>query len=87
MTWYAISVYHRAYELLFRMLHRDDMLGTMLDIHDSTKEIMDWIAENGGWEKNAMYVTAGTYHVCDSILCILCALLTLLTTMMPPIET
>jgi alkaline phosphatase len=36
----------------------DDMLGTMFDLDDSVKVIMDWIASNGGWEKNALYVTA-----------------------------
>lgn len=40
----------------------DDMLGTMLDIDDSVKAIMDWIADNGGWEKNALYVTADHDH-------------------------
>jgi alkaline phosphatase len=40
----------------------DDMLGTMLDIDDSVGEIMAWIKENGGWEKNALYVTADHDH-------------------------
>lgn len=26
----------------------------MLDIDDSVREIMDWIEENGGYEKNAL---------------------------------
>lgn len=38
------------------------MLGTMLDIDDSVREIMDFIAANGGWEKNALYVTADHDH-------------------------
>ena len=42
--------------------HMDDMLGTMLDISDSVQVMMDWIAENGGWEKNALYVTADHDH-------------------------
>lgn len=40
----------------------DDMLGTLLDIDDSVKVILDWIAKNGGWEKNALYVTADHDH-------------------------
>jgi alkaline phosphatase len=40
----------------------DDMLGTMLDIDDSVKVMIDWISENGGWEKNALYVTADHDH-------------------------
>jgi alkaline phosphatase len=42
--------------------HMDDMLGTMLDISDGVQEIKDWIAVNGGWEKNALYVTADHDH-------------------------
>jgi alkaline phosphatase len=42
--------------------HMDDMLGAMLDIDDSVQLIMDWIEENGGWEKNALYVTADHDH-------------------------
>merc|ERR1719189_276270 len=42
--------------------HMDDMLGTMLDIDDSVKIIMDWIEANGGYEKNALYVTADHDH-------------------------
>ena len=40
----------------------DDMLGAMLDINDSVQVIMDWIGENGGYEKNALYVTADHDH-------------------------
>lgn len=40
----------------------DDMLGTLLDMDDSVRAIMDWIAANGGWEKNALYVTADHDH-------------------------
>eukprot|EP00339_Tiarina_fusa_P012873 CAMPEP_0117001948 /NCGR_PEP_ID=MMETSP0472-20121206/3775_1 /TAXON_ID=693140 ORGANISM="Tiarina fusus, Strain LIS" /NCGR_SAMPLE_ID=MMETSP0472 /ASSEMBLY_ACC=CAM_ASM_000603 /LENGTH=754 /DNA_ID=CAMNT_0004702121 /DNA_START=45 /DNA_END=2309 /DNA_ORIENTATION=+ len=42
--------------------HMDDMLGAMLDIDDSVRMIMDWIEENGGYEKNALYVTADHDH-------------------------
>lgn len=42
--------------------HMDDMLGTMLDIDDSVAEIISWIEANGGWEKNALYVTADHDH-------------------------
>lgn len=40
----------------------DDLLGAMLDIDDSVAEIMSWIDENGGYEKNALYVTADHDH-------------------------
>ena len=40
----------------------DDMPGTMLDISDSVQVMMDWIADNGGWEKNALYVSADHDH-------------------------
>lgn len=42
--------------------HMDDMLGAMLDIDDSVRSIMDWIDANGGYEKNALYVTADHDH-------------------------
>ena len=42
--------------------HMDDMLGTMLDIDDSVEEIIDWIEDNGGWQKNALYITADHDH-------------------------
>jgi len=42
--------------------HMDDMLGTMLDINDSVQEILNWISDNGGWEKNALYVSADHDH-------------------------
>lgn len=42
--------------------HMDDMLGAMLDIDDSVRVIMDWIDANGGYEKNALYVTADHDH-------------------------
>jgi len=38
------------------------MLGTMLDIDESVQNIMDWIDANGGYEKNALYVTADHDH-------------------------
>lgn len=40
----------------------DDMLGAMLDIDDGVKEIIKWIKANGGWTKNALYVTADHDH-------------------------
>ena len=40
----------------------DDLLGAMLDIDDSVSEIMKWIKDNGGYEKNALYVTADHDH-------------------------
>ena len=40
----------------------DDMLGTMLDVSDSTQVMLDWIKANGGWAKNALYVTADHDH-------------------------
>lgn len=40
----------------------DDMLGAMLDINDGVQVIIDWIKANGGWEKNALYVTADHDH-------------------------
>eukprot|EP00967_Tisochrysis_lutea_P144219 scaffold269003_cov30-Tisochrysis_lutea.AAC.3 len=42
--------------------HMDDMLGTMLDIDESVQEIINWIENNGGYEKNALYVTADHDH-------------------------
>jgi alkaline phosphatase len=40
----------------------DDMLGQMLDMDDSVRVILDWIYAHGGWEKNALYVTADHDH-------------------------
>ena len=42
--------------------HMDDMLGAMLDINDGVQEILNWIAANGGWDKNALYVTGDHDH-------------------------
>lgn len=42
--------------------HLDDLLGAMLDIDDSVAEIKEWIESNGGYEKNALYVTADHDH-------------------------
>lgn len=42
--------------------HMDDLLGAMFDIDDVVQEIKDWIAANGGYEKNALYVTADHDH-------------------------
>lgn len=38
------------------------MLGAMLDIDDTVQQIMDWIGDNGGYEKNSLYVTADHDH-------------------------
>jgi alkaline phosphatase len=40
----------------------DDMIGTMFDIDDAVAEIITWIEANGGYEKNALYVTADHDH-------------------------
>lgn len=40
----------------------DDMIGTMFDVSDSVQVIIDWVMANGGWEKNALYVTADHDH-------------------------
>jgi len=45
--------------------HADNMdllLGTMHDINDVTKTVNDWVASNGGWEKNLVLVTADHDH-------------------------
>lgn len=52
--------------LLFKPLSHgnamDDMLGALLDIDESVAEIMMWIDANGGYEKNALFVTADHDH-------------------------
>lgn len=52
--------------LLFKPLSHgnamDDMLGALLDMDESVAEIMKWIDENGGYEKNALFVTADHDH-------------------------
>lgn len=42
--------------------HMDDLLGAMFDIDEVVQEVRDWIAANGGYEKNALYVTADHDH-------------------------
>ena len=42
--------------------HMDDMLGTILDMSDSVKVMLDWIHNHGGFEKNVLYVTADHDH-------------------------
>eukprot|EP00908_Phaeocystis_cordata_P006370 Transcript_16985.p1 GENE.Transcript_16985~~Transcript_16985.p1 ORF type:complete len:639 (-),score=228.90 Transcript_16985:220-2136(-) len=42
--------------------HMDDMLGTILDFNDCIETFKEWIHNNGGWEKNALYVTADHDH-------------------------
>ena len=40
----------------------DDLIGAMLDIDDIVSEAKKWIDENGGYDKNALYVTADHDH-------------------------
>ena len=40
----------------------DDMLGALLDIDDGVTEILKWIDNNGGFAKNALYVTSDHDH-------------------------
>lgn len=40
----------------------DDMLGAILDLSDTVQVILDWVEDNGGWDKNALYVTADHDH-------------------------
>ena len=42
--------------------HMDDMIGTLFDIDDTVDAIIKWIGQNGGWAKNALYVTADHDH-------------------------
>jgi alkaline phosphatase len=42
--------------------HMDDMLGAVFDIDDTVTEILKWISQNGGWTRNALYVTADHDH-------------------------
>ena len=42
--------------------HMDDMLGTLLDFEESIAAIIEFIENNGGWEKNTLYVTADHDH-------------------------
>jgi alkaline phosphatase len=57
------SPYHRAQiDSAAHSNHMDDLLGTLLDIDESVQYIKNWIEGNGGWEKNALYVTADHDH-------------------------
>lgn len=38
------------------------MPGILLDMDDATQEINNWIMPNGGWEKNALYVSTDHDH-------------------------
>jgi alkaline phosphatase len=40
----------------------DNLIGTMSDFNDSVDYVMNWIANNGGWEKNLLLVTADHDH-------------------------
>lgn len=40
----------------------DNLLGTMQDFDKSVQAVVDWIGENGGWEKNLLIVTADHDH-------------------------
>ena len=42
--------------------HMDDLLGTTLDLDDTVKRVVQWIDNNGGYEKNALYVIADHDH-------------------------
>ena len=40
----------------------DNMIGATLDFADAVEEVQDWIADNGGYEKNLLVVTADHDH-------------------------
>jgi len=40
----------------------DLMLGTLHDLNDVTTTVTDWVAANGGWDENAVMVTADHDH-------------------------
>jgi alkaline phosphatase len=40
----------------------DNMIGTVLDFDKAVKTTIDWIKNNGGWEKNLLIVTADHDH-------------------------
>lgn len=42
--------------------HMDDLLGAILDFDESVGKIIDFIEDNGGWDKHALYVTADHDH-------------------------
>ena len=42
--------------------HMDDMIGAILDYNDCMQVFIDYIEANGGYEKNALYVTADHDH-------------------------
>ena len=42
--------------------HMDDLLGAMLSVDDIVSKTMKCIDENGGYEENALYVTADHDH-------------------------
>ncbi len=40
----------------------DNLIGAVADFNDSVDYVMNWIANNGGWEKNLLMVTADHDH-------------------------
>jgi alkaline phosphatase len=40
----------------------DNLIGAVSDFNDSVEYVMDWIANNGGWEENLLLVTADHDH-------------------------
>jgi alkaline phosphatase len=40
----------------------DNLIGTISDFNDSVEYVLNWIANNGGWEKNLLLVTADHDH-------------------------
>nr|WP_245602831.1 alkaline phosphatase [Gloeothece verrucosa] len=40
----------------------DNLIGAISDFNDSVEYVMNWIADNGGWEKNLLLVTADHDH-------------------------
>ena len=42
--------------------HIDNLIGTALDFDKSVTSVMNWIENNGGWEKNLLVITADHDH-------------------------
>lgn len=40
----------------------DNLIGTMLDFDKTVESVINWIEDNGGWEKNLLVVTADHDH-------------------------
>ena len=63
LTFFCLrSIVHSQIDWAAHANHMDDMIGTMFDIDDSVQGIISWIQRNGGYEKNALYVTADHDH-------------------------